>query len=245
VLRRALLLAAMTAAIVVPLGPPAMGHGGNAGPCSPECEVDRARSALVPLSSPADSHRGDAGECSPECQADVDRARSVTAKYRDEKVALADGFLPAGNCESEGGPDGAMGIHYLNGLRYFPQHQPRVDEPEVLLYIPDLMGNRRLAAVEYAVPVLQDGVPYYGIDAPDPARIDPPPVLFGHPFDGPMPGHIAAQSWHYDLHVWAWSPNPRGTFAQYNPREACPPEMPAGGAGESPLAFVVDRLNAL
>jgi hypothetical protein len=224
--RRTLLFAVMTATLVVPVGPPAVGHSGNAGPCSPGCEVDRARSVLVPLSPPADSQRPDAGQCSPECQAEVDRARSVTAKYEDDKIALLDGFVPAGNCESQGNAGGAMGIHYLNGPRYFPQHQPRVEEPEVLLYVPDMMGNRRLAGVEYAVPVFQDGVPYYGIDPPDPARINPPPVLFGHPFDGPMPGHLAVQSWHYDFHVWAWSPNPRGTFAQYNPRETCPPGRP-------------------
>jgi hypothetical protein len=211
--RRIPLLAMLTATLVVPIAPPAGAHRGD--------KVDRALSVLVPLEPPADSGRADAAQCSTECQADLDRARSATARYRDEQTALVDGFVPASRCESDPSGGGAMGMHYLNAARYSAPHELSVEAPEVLLYFAEATGNRRLAGIEYAVPVFQDGVPYYGIDPPDPARINPPPVLFGHPFDGPMPGHIPGQSWHYDLHVWAWSDNPRGLFAQYNPQEAC------------------------
>lgn len=27
--------------------------------------------------------------------------------------------------------------------------------------------------------------------------------------------------WHYDLHVWIWTPNPNGDFAPFNPRVMC------------------------
>jgi hypothetical protein len=27
---------------------------------------------------------------------------------------------------------------------------------------------------------------------------------------------------HYDLHVWTYKRNTKGTFAQYNPRVSCP-----------------------
>jgi hypothetical protein len=222
--RRILLLAILTATLVVPLAAPAFGHREDPGRCSTACEIERGRSVVV--SSPADSHREDAAQCSAECQADVERARSVTAKYRDEKMALRDGFAPATRCESMGRENGAMGMHYLNGARFSLPHQPSVEAPEVLLYIPEATGTLRLVGVEYAVAVFQDGMPYYGIDPPDPARINPPPVLFGHSFDGPMQGHVPGMPWHYDLHVWAWSHNPRGTFAQHNPREACSPNVP-------------------
>jgi hypothetical protein len=219
--------AACAALAVIPAllsGPSVSAGAAGHEPCSTNCpgDLDRAVSILVPLESPADRHRPDAAECSAECRADFDRARSVTAPYEDEDAALRDGFVSTGKCEAEGTPGGAMGIHYLNPARYSPPHQPRVEAPEVLLYIPDGLGRHRLVAVEYAVPVFRDGAPYYGIDPPDPAKVNAPPVLFGHPFDGPMPGHIPGQSWHYDLHVWAWSDNPHGPFAQYNPRESCP-----------------------
>jgi hypothetical protein len=178
------------------------------------------------MSPPADRHREDAARCSAECQADVERARSVTARYRDEKMALLDGFVPTIKCESLGPEDGAMGIHYLKAAQYFTPHQPSVETPEALLYMPEATGARRLVGLEYALPVSQDGVPYYGIDPPDRARINPPPVLFGHSYDGPMQGHVPGQPWHYDLHVWAWSHNPRGMFAQHNPQETCFPREP-------------------
>jgi hypothetical protein len=51
--------------------------------------------------------------------------------------------------------------------------------------------------------------------------------LFGEPFDGPMEGHVPGQPVHYDIHVWAWWPNPAGELAQFNPTVTCPPAPPA------------------
>ena len=47
------------------------------------------------------------------------------------------------------------------------------------------------------------------------------PSLFGQSFQGPMAGHVPGMPWHYDLHVWAWSENPAGRFAQWNPTLSC------------------------
>ena len=50
------------------------------------------------------------------------------------------------------------------------------------------------------------------------------PLLFGQPFDGPMPGPGAPGTMpiHYDLHAWVAESNPSGPFAQFNPAIACP-----------------------
>jgi hypothetical protein len=60
-----------------------------------------------------------------------------------------------------------------------------------------------------------------------PANPPPAPVLFGSvAFNGPMAGHSPGMPWHYDQHVWVWSDNPAGTFAQFNPRLSCTPQAP-------------------
>lgn len=35
--------------------------------------------------------------------------------------------------------------------------------------------------------------------------------------DGPVVGHYPSQPRHYGLHVWLFSDNPNGMFAEYNP----------------------------
>ncbi|HET7292166.1 MAG TPA: hypothetical protein VFM88_07070 [Vicinamibacteria bacterium] len=142
------------------------------------------------------------------------QARAATAQYHDVAVALADGFVRASPCISS--PAGTMGFHYVNHSRM--DDTAAIDEPEVLLYLPN-DGELALVAVEYVVPVFQDGQPYFGT-AP-PAEPGPHPELFGRPFDGPMPGHAPGEPWHYDLHVWVWSHNPAGMFRPFNPSLSC------------------------
>ena len=145
---------------------------------------------------------------------ELDTVAMATQKYFDVSVALADGFVPASPCESS--PAGAMGHHYV--------HPGRMDgrivltEPEALLYIPE-GGGLRLAGVEYIVPVVLDGRPYFGSAAPD---AGPSPSIMRQTFQGPMPGHNPAMPWHWDLHVWLFSHNPAGRFAQWNSALRCP-----------------------
>ena len=88
---------------------------------------------------------------------------------------------------------------------------------------PDVLMPRRALTLEYFAPVLSNGVPWMGSASQPPPTVDnPPPVLFGRTFDGPMPGHAPGMPWHYDLHVWAWKHNPAGLFAQFNPKVRCP-----------------------
>jgi hypothetical protein len=158
-------------------------------------------------------------ECDAECRKTLASIRGATAKYQREDVAIADGYAPDPVCVSS--PDGAMGIHYVK-----PQlvMNPSVDPtaPEVLLYTELPNGKRKLVGVEYLVPVIVDGEPWFGPGPPPAGEFNPAPTLGGQTFDGPMPGHNPFMPWHYDLHVWVWSNNPSGMFAPWNPAVSCP-----------------------
>lgn len=148
-------------------------------------------------------------------EADLAQVANATVRYQDLSAALADGFIQASPCEAVAG-QGAMGMHYVNPARV--DGRIVLTEPELLLYIPE-GGAHRLVAVEYFMPVVQGGRPYFG-DAP-PAT-GPAPTIFGRAMDGPMPGHTPTMPWHFDLHVWVFRHNPAGWFAQYNPDLRCP-----------------------
>jgi hypothetical protein len=79
----------------------------------------------------------------------------------------------------------------------------RADEPELLLYEPERHGRLRLVAVEYIIPYSAH------------SRSAAPPVLFGQEFRQ----NDTFALW--GLHVWLWKLNPRGLFADWNPRVNC------------------------
>lgn len=91
-----------------------------------------------------------------------------------------------------------MGYHYVNYARLDTNLEP--SRPEAVLYAPPTENGRRLAAAEWIV-VDRDQ---------DLATDDDRPALFGHDFDGPMPGHVPGMPVHYDLHAYAWIDNPDG-----------------------------------
>jgi hypothetical protein len=163
----------------------------------------------------------DNSECPEPCQEELSAAREATAQYHKESNALEDGFLPDPVCVQEPGL-GGMGIHYENPGRMGDILVDPV-RPELLLYEPQPNGKKRLVALEYYAPVLSNGQPWFGGPNDPPPVIDnPAPMLFGHTFDGPMPGHHPQMPWHYDLHVWAWRHNPVGLFTPFNPKVRCP-----------------------
>lgn len=140
--------------------------------------------------------------------ADVQAVRAQVARYHSVDQALADGYVPMSPCEAS--PAGAMGIHYANPALFGPGLDPT--HPEVLLYVPREDGSLEFVGVEY-----------FAVDADqDLATDDDRPSIFGHPFNGPMPGHNPQMPIHYDLHVWLAEWNPSGLFAQWNPAIACP-----------------------
>ena len=175
----------------------------------------------------------------------LEQVKAAAEKYRDVKVALAEGYIPdpSGMCETAdmmGQPAklGAMGVHYfrpdLLGISGPPN--PRVDgngtytdfnKPAILLYEPQADGSMQLTGVENLV--FEKAWKAAGHDAP--------PTFHGVPFDrmadDPATKIDEAHNFmpHFDRHVWVFRDNPSGTFAQYNPNVTCkhakPMQMPA------------------
>ena len=170
-----------------------------------------------------------------ETEPSLEEVRALTAKYRDVKVAIAEGYIapPGDMCETApmmGRPAelGGMGIHYfrpdLLGITAPPN--PRVDgngthtdfrKPAILIYEPREDGTLELVAVENLVfrkawqaagntrPPTFHGVEFDAMQD-DPAT----PIDEAHMFEP-----------HYDRHVWVHRENKNGVFAQFNPTVTC------------------------
>ena len=166
---------------------------------------------------------------------DLDSVRAAAERFRDVKVALAEGYVrdPMNVCvtaEEMGQPasDGAMGVHYfrpdLLGISAPPN--PRVDgtgthmdflKPSILIYEPQADGSMALVAVENLVfaraweaagnktPPSFHGVAFEQM-ADDPAT----PLDEAHMFEP-----------HYDRHIWLFRDNPSGVFSPFNPAVTC------------------------
>ena len=140
----------------------------------------------------------------------VERVRRVTEKYLNVHVAISEGWVKGTPCVS--GPDmGAMGIHYIKADR-ISNGVLNADEPEALIYEPQSNGSLRLVGVEYIV------------IAATWASLHPnagPPTLEGdllNFIDSPNRYGLPA---FYEMHVWAWESNPKGSFADWNTHVTC------------------------
>jgi hypothetical protein len=166
---------------------------------------------------------------------DLAAVRTATERFRDVKVALAEGYIadPMNVCDTAnmmGRPKelGAMGIHYfrpdLLGITAPPN--PRVDgngthtdflRPAILIYEPQTDGSLMLVAVENLV----FAKAWHG------AGNDRPPSFHGIEYDtmkdDPATAIDEAHMFepHYDRHVWLYRDNPSGMFAQFNPDVNC------------------------
>ncbi len=171
----------------------------------------------------------------PSVEPDLSAVRRATERFRDVKVALAEGYVrdPMNLCDTAdmmGRPAslGAMGIHFfrpdLLGITA-PPH-PRVtgsgihtdfNQPSILIYEPQKDGWLELVAVENLV----------FIDAWEKAGNKAPPSYQGVAWDRMEDdlktaideAHLFAP--HYDRHVWLYRENPSGVFAQFNPKVSC------------------------
>jgi hypothetical protein len=156
------------------------------------------------LASPAvEGSRADEGGSSI-----VEVVRDATHRYRDVANAIADGYAQVPSCVS-GPEEGAMGVHYVKGSLF--DGQVDATAPEALVYEPR-QGRLHLVAVEYIAPA----------DAWH-ASHEPgvQPSVLGQLFHYvPGPNRYGPAAF-YELHVWAWKPNPNGTFADWNPRVSC------------------------
>jgi hypothetical protein len=138
----------------------------------------------------------------------LDQIRDATRRFRDVTKAVDAGYVQFFGCVHE--PlAGSMGIHFVNGAR---ASDAVIDAttPEALLYEvkPNGLG---LVGVEYVV-----------FQAAWDAENAEPPSLFGQTFTlVPSPNRYGLDPF-YELHAWAWKPNPTGSFQSWNPQVLCP-----------------------
>lgn len=129
----------------------------------------------------------------------VEQVRAANGRFQDVKVAVAEGYAPI-PCTS-GVDGGAMGIHYVNG-EYLKDEVPSIKRPQAVMYEPGPNGKMTLVAVEYIAfkgPASLGGQLFAFNGAPNRYGLNP----------------------FYELHVWAWKPNPKGAFADMNPNVSC------------------------
>ena len=129
----------------------------------------------------------------------VEHVRSANTRFKDVSVAVAEGYGPI-PCAS-GIDGGAMGVHYVNP-NYLKDAVPDIKRPQAVMYEPMPDGKMALVAVEYITfkgPASLEGQLFNFNGAPNRYGLDP----------------------FYELHVWAWKPNPRGAYADMNPDVSC------------------------
>ena len=129
----------------------------------------------------------------------ADHVRAANDRFKDVSVAVAEGYGPI-PCAS-GVQGGAMGVHYVNG-DLLKDGTIDIAKPEAVMYEPMPDGTMALVAVEYIAfkgPASLEGQLFSFNSAPNRYGLDP----------------------FYELHVWAWKPNPTGTFADMNPDVSC------------------------
>jgi hypothetical protein len=139
--------------------------------------------------------------------------RNATAPFHSLAAARAAGYVvqvydQAGiTCIADPNGSGTMGIHFLD-----PDLLGTVDptKPQLVIYVPRPDGSLKLVAVEFLV-----------IAADWDATHSSPPELFGQPYRLTTAPNRYGLPDFYELHVWAWQPNPLGMFNEWNPRVSC------------------------
>ena len=136
-----------------------------------------------------------------EVQEGYQRVRAATAAFRILDSAVARGYAASvPQCFSDP-THGAMGYHHLN--RAYVDKNVEIEKPEILLYERKADGSYGLNGVEYIIPFRlwpKDSVP---------------PKLMGRDMVQSEP----LQLWY--THMWVWTPNKAGLFADWNPAVKC------------------------
>ena len=160
--------------------------------CAGEAPVAPDESAMTPASL--------AEVASSRTDDPIGTLRRATARYHNLNAAIEDGFVFLHGCESrpDEGPAGVLYVHFgrlMDGI---------IDPsaPDALLYEPRATGGPKLLGVELAVP-------YALWTGPQPPR------FMGAEFQTEDEFGV------FGLHVWAWTKNPEGMFAESNPDIAC------------------------
>lgn len=178
--------------------------------------IGLATLALLAVAPIARSRLADAQRADGAATGLVAAVRGATERFRSADAARAAGYGLFHGCVS-GPQEGAMGVHLVNG-DLVGDGALDAARPEALLY-EVRNGQYELLGVEYVV-----------IAEAWHARNEGPPVLMGQLFNYVSSPNRYGIPAFYELHVWAWKPNPSGTFADWNPTVSCD-EYTAPGAG--------------
>jgi hypothetical protein len=153
--------------------------------------------------TPATSANPIAAGADTEVAAAVDRLRAATRPFRTLDSAVAVGYArDVSDCLVHE-HHGAMGYHHVN--RSYADATVDIERPEILLYerLPD--GQYRLNGVEFVVPY----------------RAWPRDSIAPSVMGQRLKREDNLKIWY--LHVWAWTTNPDGLFADFNPVVSCAP----------------------
>ena len=129
-----------------------------------------------------------------EWEMEVERLKTITAPYTDFQYAEGQGLIDVSGYVPN------MGHHYLNPA--ISDGVFDIDNPEIILYLPDENGNMQMVAVEYSI------IPE------DPENPGSPPEGFAGDLDV---WHFNEMLGQWQLHVWTILENPDGIFASFNP----------------------------
>lgn len=186
--------------------------------------------------NPRDPERAVAATLAPAVvEPDLDAVKKATERFRDVKVALAEGYIrdPFDLCDTaemmgRAASLGAMGIHYFKPdvLGVTGPPNPRVSgtgihtdflKPSILIYEPQADGSLALVAVENLA--FEGAWKAAGNSAPPSFH----GVAYNYMADDPATETDEAHQFapHYDRHVWIYRENPNGVFAPFNPNVTC------------------------
>lgn len=139
----------------------------------------------------------------------ISDVREAVAPFRDLDVAMDEGYGSFQDCFKDE-TIGGMGQHYVSGeLAGDDVADPL--QPEALVYEPQEDGSLILVALEYLIFADQWDPNNEGREAP---------TLFGQDFHLETTIPDTPPVW--ALHLWLFSHNPEGLFADYNPIIFCP-----------------------
>ena len=130
---------------------------------------------------------------------DVARLRAATERFKSSSVAIGEGYAQETGCVQMQ-PHGAMGYHFDN--KAIKDATLDIEKPEVLVYEKRPDGTFQLNGVEFYVPFTAW------------TKAEPPSIM------GQNLKRADSLGFWY-LHVWIWTPNPSGLFADWNPDVKC------------------------
>ena len=131
----------------------------------------------------------------------VARLRNATRSFRVLDAAVAAGYpRQVADCIVHE-RHGAMGYHHVN--RSYVDDKLEPERPEILLYERRPDGSYKLNGAEFILPFR-----FYSRDSVA-------PVFMGQK----LSREDNLKYWY--LHVWAWTENPDGLFANFNPDVTC------------------------